>query len=61
MEGKILALRKMWGCCNDIFRAAVRVIDEYQMLCVVPRERLIKWKETKENVNRRRENKNVSS
>lgn len=29
---RILALREIWWCRCDIFRAAVRVIDEYQML-----------------------------
>lgn len=37
--GRILALREIWWCRNDIFRAAVRVIDEYQMLSITP------WKE----------------
>lgn len=30
--GRILALREIWWYRCDIFRAAVRVIDEYQML-----------------------------
>lgn len=39
--GKRLALRELWWCRNDIFRAAVRVIDEYQMLSITPWEKLI--------------------
>lgn len=36
--GRILALREIWWCRDDIFRAAVRVIDEYQMLFITPWE-----------------------
>lgn len=37
--GKILALGETWWCRDDIFRAAVRVIDEYQMLSITPWEK----------------------
>jgi len=40
-EGRILALREKCWCCNDIFRAAVRVIDEYQTLSITLWETLI--------------------
>lgn len=33
-EGRILARRDTQHCCNDIFRPAARVIDEYQMLFI---------------------------
>lgn len=44
--GRILALGERWWCCDDIFRAAVRVIDEYQMLSITPWEKLMKQKKT---------------
>lgn len=33
-EGRLLARRDTWHRCNDIFRPAARVIDEYQMLFI---------------------------
>lgn len=40
--GTIPALRERCWCRSDIFRAAVRVIDEYQMLSITPWEKRMK-------------------
>lgn len=49
-RGRILALGEIWWCRDDIFRAAVRVIDEYQMLSITPWEKKID--ETKKHNNK---------
>lgn len=46
-RGRMLALRETWWCRDDIFRAAARVIDEYQMLSIAPWEKLMKQKKKK--------------
>lgn len=43
--GTILALREIWWCRNDIFRAAGKVMDEYLMLSITPWEKLMKPKQ----------------
>lgn len=45
-QGRMLALRETWWCRDDIFRAAARVIDEYQMLSITPWEKLMKEKKS---------------